>query len=127
MGLIVLMFALQTIHNICDWYIMWLGFIYYGDAPDQALDALQVDEGTSLILRLVGSMFDLLAVLRLAIADGIMVSTHLSLPVNNANSLQLKVWRCWIICNSSWRAAIVPLVFDIGSIGMCLLLGTTDS
>jgi hypothetical protein len=35
MGLIVLMFILQTIHNVCDWYIVWLGFIRYGNAPDQ--------------------------------------------------------------------------------------------
>jgi hypothetical protein len=75
MGLIVVMFALQTIHNICDWYIIWLGFIYYSDAPDQALDALQVD-GARLSLRVVGSMFDLLITLRLGIADSIMVSTE---------------------------------------------------
>jgi hypothetical protein len=30
----------------------------------------------------------------------------------------LKVWRCWIICNRSWTAVIVPLVFNVGSIGM---------
>ena len=74
MGLIVLMFALQTIDNVCNWYITWLGFIYYGDAPDQALDALQVDETTSFSLHLVGSMIDLLTTLKLAIADSIMVS-----------------------------------------------------
>jgi hypothetical protein len=74
MGLIALMFALQTIHNIGKWYITWLGFIYYSDAPDEALDALEVD-GAKLSLRAVGSMFDLLSMLRLAIADSIMVST----------------------------------------------------
>jgi hypothetical protein len=86
MGLIVLMFTLQTIHSVCNWYITWLGFIYYGDAPDKALDALEVDE-PSLSLRVVGSMADLLTTLRLAIADSIMVSTHMPLPSNTANSL----------------------------------------
>jgi hypothetical protein len=86
MGLIVLMFALQTIHNICSWYIIWLSFIYYSDAPDQALDALEVD-GTKLSLRVVESMFDLLTTMRLAIADSIMVSTSWPLPADMINSL----------------------------------------
>jgi hypothetical protein len=90
MGLIVFMFALQTIDNICDWYIAWLGFIYYGDAPDQALDALEVDETTSLLLHVIGSMVDLLTTLRLAIADSIMVSTHPAYTAKITNSLRLK-------------------------------------
>ena len=81
MGLIVLMFALQTIHIICNWYTVWLGFIYYSDAPDQALDALKVD-GAVLSLRIVGSIFNLLTALRLAIADSVMVSADHSLPAN---------------------------------------------
>jgi hypothetical protein len=75
MGLIVLMFALQTTHIVCDWYISWLGFIYYSNTPEKALNALLVD-GTVLSLRVVGSMVNLLTTLRLAIADSIMVSTH---------------------------------------------------
>ena len=86
MGLIVLMFALQTIHNICDWYIAWLSFIYYSDMPDQALDALE-DDGTRLSLQVVQSIVDLLTALRLAIADSIMVSTGWPLPANMTNSL----------------------------------------
>jgi hypothetical protein len=74
MGLILLMFALQTIHNVCNWYITWLGFIYYGDVPDQALDALEVDEARSFVFHVLGSMFDLLTTWRLAIADSIVVS-----------------------------------------------------
>ena len=74
MSMIVLMFALQTIHNICNWYIKWLGFIYYGNAPDRALDTLQLD-GESLLLCVISSMSDLLSTLGLAIADSIMVST----------------------------------------------------
>jgi hypothetical protein len=89
MGLIVVMFALQTIHNIGNWYITWLGFIYYSDAPDQALDALEVD-GVKLALRIIGSMFDLLITMRLAIADSIMVNTWWPLPFNRINSLSLK-------------------------------------
>jgi hypothetical protein len=90
MGLIFLMFSLQTIHNVCGWYTVWLGFIYYGDAPDQALDALEVDELTSLSLQVVGSMTGLLTTLRLAIADSIMVSTHPLLPVTSIDSPQLE-------------------------------------
>jgi hypothetical protein len=86
MGLIVVMFALQTIRNIGNWYITWLDFIYYGDAPDQALDALEID-GLKLSLRVIGSMFDLFTTLRLAIADSIMVSTGWPLPVNVIDSL----------------------------------------
>jgi hypothetical protein len=83
MGLIVLMFTLQTIHNVCNWYITWLGFIYYGDAPEKALDVLEVD-GAVLVFQ---SILDLLTTLRLAIADSIMVSTHLPLLANITNSI----------------------------------------
>jgi hypothetical protein len=89
LGLIVLMFTLQTIHIICDWYIVWLGFIQYGDAPDQALDALEED-GAKFSLRIVGSMTALLTVLRLCIADSIMVSNYPSLPVSTTNWFQLE-------------------------------------
>jgi hypothetical protein len=81
MWLIIVMFALQNIHNICKWYITWLGFIYYGKAPDQALDALQLDGGI-LLFRVIASMADLITTLRLAIADSIMVSTCPSLSAN---------------------------------------------
>jgi hypothetical protein len=74
MGLIVLMFALQTIYNICDWYITWLGFIYYGDAPDKALNAFELDPARH-SGRVIGSTVALLTTLRLSIADSIMVST----------------------------------------------------
>jgi hypothetical protein len=87
MGLIVLMFALQTIHTTCDWYILWLSFIYYGNTPNQALDALEVDPAR-VSLEVVRSMFDLLTTLRLGIADSIMVRTGWPLPANMTNSLQ---------------------------------------
>jgi hypothetical protein len=90
MGMIVLMLALQTIENVCNWYTAWLGIIYYGDAPDLALDALEVDDGTVLSLRVVESLGNLLTTLRLAIADSIMVSTHLLLSTNTANSLRFE-------------------------------------
>jgi hypothetical protein len=117
MALIVLMFGLQTIHNVCNWYIAWLGFVYYGNAPDQALDAFEVDEQISLTLLVAQSMFDLLATLRLAIADSILVSTIFLFQPTLLTAFILKVWRCWVICNSSWRAAIVPLVLNLGAIG----------
>jgi hypothetical protein len=126
MRLNALMFALATIHNICNWYTAWLGFIYYSDAPDRALDApdraldaLDVDETTSLSLHAIGSMLDLLTTLRLGIADSIMVSTHPLLAINTTKiPFNFKVWRCWIIYNRNGRAAIIPLISNIGSIGM---------
>jgi hypothetical protein len=90
MGLIVLMYALQTIHSACNWYITWLGFIYYGNTPDQAFDALEQDGSTSLSLLVIGSMFELLVTLRLGIADSIMVSIDPSLPTSTINSFQLE-------------------------------------
>ena len=87
MGLIVLMFSLQTVHNACSWYTTWLSFIYYSNAPDQALNALEMNGITSFTLHALVSMNILLTTLRLAIADSIMVSTHLQLPVNSTNSL----------------------------------------
>ena len=90
MGLIVLMFTIQTVHNACNWYTAWLGFIYYSTTPDQALDALEVDGLTNLSLYIINSINDLLTTSRLAIADSIMVSTHPSVPVKTTNSLQLE-------------------------------------
>ena len=87
MGLIVLMFALQTIHIIGNWYIAWLGFVYYSDAPDQAVDSLKINGLASPSLQGVGSINTLLTTLRLAIADSIMVSTGWPLPANVINSL----------------------------------------
>jgi hypothetical protein len=73
MRLIVLMFAIQTIVNICYWYITWRGFIHYSNAPDQALDTFEGDDA-KLLLRVIDSVFVLLSTLKLAIADSIMVS-----------------------------------------------------
>jgi hypothetical protein len=89
MGLIVVMFAIQTIHSICTWYIAWLGFIHYSDMPDQALDALEED-GTRFLHWVIASMDDLHTTLRLAIADSIMVSTGWPLPANVINGLWLE-------------------------------------
>jgi hypothetical protein len=84
------MFALQTVHNVCTWYITWLSLIYYGDAPDQALDILEEDEITKLSLRIVWSMDALLGTLRLTIADSIMVRTHPLHPAITINSHPLE-------------------------------------
>jgi hypothetical protein len=87
MGLIVLMFILQTIHSVCIWYTTWLGFIHYRNVPWKAMDALQMNGSANVSLRVVGSMCQLLTTLRLAIADSIMVSTPPLLPGNTTNSL----------------------------------------
>jgi hypothetical protein len=90
MGMIVLMFALQTVHNACEWYTTWLGFIYYSNAPDKALGALEGDERITLSLWVIGSMGDLLTTLRLVIANSIVVNTHPLIPVHTTDSLQLQ-------------------------------------
>ena len=118
MGLIVLMLVLQTIHIACTWYTAWLGFIHYSNAPDQALEALEVDDLTSFSLQIIRSMEDLLITMRLAIADSIMASTHPSFSVKLLIAFDFKVWRCWIICDRNRRIAIIPLISNLGSIGM---------
>jgi hypothetical protein len=89
MGLIVLMFTFKTISIICNWYPAWLGFIYYSNAPDQALDVLETG-GTSHTVHVIYAIDDLLTPLRLGIADSIMVSTHPLLLVDITNSLWLE-------------------------------------
>ena len=86
MGLIFLMFALQTIHIASKWYVVWLGFIYYGEAPDQTSDVFQLDEAI-FSLHVISLICNLLVTLKLAIADSIMVSTCLSFPSNTTNNL----------------------------------------
>jgi hypothetical protein len=88
-GLIVLMFALQTIRSVCEWYIVWRGFIYYTDAPDLALDALE-GEKISFLIHVVESLGGPITVLKLDIADSILVSTRVSIPTDTTNSLPLK-------------------------------------
>jgi hypothetical protein len=120
-GLIALIFLAQTIHNACDWYITWIHFIYHGNTP--TVEALEGDTETSPSVYIVQSMLELLTTLRLAIADSIMVSTRLVLLLTPLIAFDLKVWRSWIICNRSWQAVIVPLVFNLGSIGTRWLVG----
>jgi hypothetical protein len=87
MALIVLMFTLQTIEAACNWYIKWLGFIYYDDAPDQALEALEGEAAPNTTVWAVEATINILVTLRLAIADSIMVSTCPSLPSSTTNNL----------------------------------------
>jgi hypothetical protein len=72
MGLITLMFVLQSVHNIVTWYQLWLGFIYYGSTSDEATAVFEGLE-TAPVLVAINSMEDLLTTLRLAIADSIVV------------------------------------------------------
>jgi hypothetical protein len=88
MALIVLMFTLQTIESACSWYKLWLGFIYYDDVPDQALEALEGEATPSTTVWLVEATINMLLTLRLAIADSIMVSTCPLLPASTARNLR---------------------------------------
>jgi hypothetical protein len=72
-SLIIFMFVLQTVHDVCIWYILWLAFIKNGASPDQALTVLEGDPVSSTIIAII-SFGDLHSALRLAIADGIMVN-----------------------------------------------------
>jgi hypothetical protein len=85
MALIVSMFILQTIDSACDWYIMWLGFIYYDDAPDQALEGEATPN--TMAVWAVETTIEMVFTLRLAIADSIMVSTCTSLPSSTTDNL----------------------------------------
>jgi hypothetical protein len=87
MALIVLMFTLQTIESACGWYIKWLGFIYYDDAPDQALEALEGQAPPNTTVWAVEATVNMLVTLRLAIADSIMVSNCPSPPSSTTNNL----------------------------------------
>jgi Na+/proline symporter len=75
MSLIVLMFIMQTIHNAAVYYEAWLGFIQYGGTSNQALAVFIDDEAAVPLIIPTYSMSQFLGVLRLAIADSIMVST----------------------------------------------------
>jgi hypothetical protein len=112
-SLIVFMFVLQTVHDVCIWYILWLAFIKNGGSPDQALTVLEGVPVSNTIIAII-SFGDLHTTLRLAIADGIMV--HL-LSLAFQCSYLSQVWRCWVICDRSCKAAAVPLVLTFSSFG----------
>jgi hypothetical protein len=60
-------------------------FIYYSEAPDQALDAFEM-VGAKPMLGILAPMFNLLSMLRLAIPNSIMVSTGWPISANITNS-----------------------------------------
>jgi hypothetical protein len=72
MGMILVIFGLQTVHNTGNWDITWLDFIHYGNIP--ALEALEGGAATSPSRYIVQAILELLTTFRLAIADSIMVS-----------------------------------------------------
>jgi hypothetical protein len=82
------MFVVQTIHNVCSWYTIWLGFIKYDGRSDQAINALLGVEDTPANIAITG-LQDLLTTLRIGIADSIMVGFSIAL-----SSLigRLKLW-----------------------------------
>ena len=69
------MLAIQTVHNVIIWYLYWLSSIKYGGTSDQAL-AIVMGEASmfSKSVLILYAITDLLTILRLIIADGIMVS-----------------------------------------------------
>jgi hypothetical protein len=78
MCLIMVMFALQTVHNIINWYNMWLAFIDYGDNIDGSfLVLLGLDTGTTSSQFAIFAVQELLVTFRLGIADSILVNLKL--------------------------------------------------
>jgi hypothetical protein len=72
MGLITLMFVLQTILHVILWYQAWFAFIKHGNTPDDVLAALVMADPTATNIA-IGTLNDLLGTLRMVIADSIMV------------------------------------------------------
>jgi hypothetical protein len=79
MGLILLMFFLETILIILDIYQLWLAFARYAESPHEILAILEGDEIDSRMVALVG-MQELLTTSKIAIADSIMVSLSMLSP-----------------------------------------------
>ena len=76
MCLITLMFALQTVHNIINWYNMWLAFIDYGDNIDGSFLVLLGLDTTPSQFALF-AVQELLVTFRLGIADSILANRKL--------------------------------------------------
>jgi hypothetical protein len=72
MGLILLMFFIQTIHVAVHEYRVWLAFVQYAESPDQSVAILEENLQTPTLLAISG-MQDLFITFRLGIADSIMV------------------------------------------------------
>jgi hypothetical protein len=66
------MLVIQTIHNACNWYLMWLGFIHYGGDSEAALFVFEQLDTSMELVRIHGLEL-ILTTLRLAIAGSIMV------------------------------------------------------
>ena len=75
MYLIVLMFALQTIHNADYWYRVWVAFIKDDGNPQHEVIMIE-NTRTTRVLYATGTLEDILTTFRLAIADSIMVSAQ---------------------------------------------------
>jgi hypothetical protein len=73
MAIILLMWFLQTVHDVLTWYLAWLAFIKHGDSFDGTLEIITVMIPTPTLINLYG-VSDFLTRLKLVIADSIMVS-----------------------------------------------------
>jgi hypothetical protein len=118
MGLIVAMFINQTVSVVLDFYSEWLAYVKYSESNDRALSVLVGTEETPLAVLNIIAVENLILTIKLGIADSIMVSSLL-IVINSfdIDSIILQVWRCWIICDRSWKATCVPLILTIGTIG----------
>jgi hypothetical protein len=66
------MYILETISVVTEWYLVWLGFVYYGADSDTGDAVLNYIPATPTLLAIY-SMDDILSVIRLGIADSLMV------------------------------------------------------
>src|ERR1700750_918552 len=70
LSLIMLMFVFRTIQIVCEWIYVWLAFIKHGSAAEEVYDALYGFNSDAKFLPLIAN---LMTVLKLAVADTIMV------------------------------------------------------
>jgi hypothetical protein len=84
MGIIGLMWLLQTVHSVCNWYQNWLGWVKYGGSSDEAVGALR-GVPTTRAMFIVDVLEDIGTILRPAIADSIMVHCFIRLFLSKAH------------------------------------------
>ena len=71
LSLNLLLWLLRTGQVICEWLAIWSAFIEHGDTADDVLSSLYY-------VSIPGLMSNFLSTIKVAIADGIMVCTHMN-------------------------------------------------
>jgi ABC-type multidrug transport system fused ATPase/permease subunit len=73
--LILLMYLIEILHNVLQFYKVWLAFIQNGDSAEHVFITLRAPEPTKINIA-IETMTTLLVTLRLLVADSIMVSPN---------------------------------------------------